>query len=405
MVTSLRRICDELREMTDDDTGVIACVVIFRETEEHGIEVLIEKRGSAPFQGWWSVPGGHVEKNETIENAARREVQEETGIVLGKIHILPPWNPGYPEFGHNKSGATFWAKVDPNTQFRAASDAAELKWCPIHKLPHMAFKDNARVHHAATFAFGAQKTVESMLRVPGALLEDLIDDRVNEILSSKPKTNKGLFIVFEGVDGVGKTTQTEKLVHWLKDHGYDVETTKWNSSKLLAKTIKKAKKKKVLTPIMFSIMHAADMILRYEDDVVPALEENGIVVMDRYKYTSYARDKVRGVDTKLLDHVYAGMREPDLIFHCVAPVRLAFERLIKEKGVPSYYAAGMDVGFSQSAEESAVKYAHACDVEYHKIFKGMPNVHVLDMNRSISEIFEEVKKTLADNFGIGKYKK
>ena len=405
MLTSLRRVCDELREMTSDDTGVLACVVIFRETKENGIEVLIEKRGSAPFKGWWSVPGGHVEKYESVEAAAKREVQEETGIVLGKIHLLDPWNPGYPEFGHNKAGATFWAKVDANTQFRAGSDAAELKWCQIGKLPRMAFQDNARIHHAASFAFATHKTVEAIMRAPSALLEDVIDDQVNDILNTRSTPQKGLFIVFEGIDGVGKTTQTTKLVDWLDGRGYDVETTKWNSSKLLAKTIKKAKKKKLLTPVMFSILHAADMITRYEQNVVPALEDNGIVVMDRYIYTSYVRDKVRGVDTKLLDHVYAGMRKPDLIFYCTAPVRLAFERLMKDKGVPNYYAAGMDIGYSHSAEESAVKYAHECDVQYHKVFKDMPNVHVLDMNRSVDEIFEDVKKALADQFGIGKYKK
>jgi dTMP kinase len=402
---ALQQLVDELREMAANDTGVLAAIVIFRETPENGIEVLITKRGSSPFKGWWALPGGHVEENETVEDGARREAAEETGLKLKKIHMLKPWNPGYPQFGHNKSGATFWAKVKPTALARAGSDAAEIEWCPIGKLPRMAFQDNARIHHAASFAFSAHKTVEAIIQSPASLTEDVIDDQVNDILKSRSQTKKGLFIVFEGIDGVGKTTQTGKLVDWLDDRGYDVKTTKWNSSKLLSKTIKKAKKKKVLTPVMFSILHAADMIVRYEQDVVPALEDNGIVVMDRYIYTSYVRDKVRGVDTKLLNYVYEGMRHPDLIFYCTAPVRLAFERLVGTKGVPSYYAAGMDIGFSHSAEESAVKYAHACDVEYKKVFKDVPNVHVLDMNRSIEEIFEDVKTTLANEFGIGKYKK
>jgi len=405
MLTSLRRVCDELREMTSNDTGVLACVAIFREDPQNGIEVLITKRGGAPFKGWWALPGGHVEQYETVEDGARREAKEETGLHLKELHLLAPWNPGYPEFGHNKSGVTFWAKVKPNAEAKAGSDAAEAKWCSIGKLPHMAFQDNARIHHAASFAFAHHKTVEAIMRAPGALVEDIIDDQVNDILNAKTKTDKGLFIVFEGVDGVGKTTQTEHLVDWLDDHGYDVATTKWNSSKLLGKTIKKAKKKKLLTPVMFSILHAADMITRYENDVIPALQENNIVVTDRYIYTSYVRDKVRGVDTQLLNYVYSGMRKPDLIFHCIAPVRLAFERIMKDKGVPNYYAAGMDIGYSQSAEESAVKYAHACDVEYKKLFGDMSNVVTLDMNRSVNEIFEDVKKTLADHFGIGKYKK
>jgi len=403
---AFQRIVDELREMAAGDTGVLTAIVVFRETGANGIEVLITKRKAAPFKGWWALPGGHVEEHETVEDGARREAEEETGLKLKNLHMLKPWNPGYPQFGHNKDGVTFWAKVKPSAVARSGSDAADVHWCPIGKLPRMAFQDNARIHHAASFAFATHKTVEAIMKVPAALLnEDVIDDQVNDILNARSSSKKGLFIVFEGIDGVGKTTQTAKLVDWLDERGYDVDTTKWNSSKLLAKTIKKAKKKKLLTPVMYSILHAADMITRYEQDVVPALENNGIIVMDRYIYTSYVRDKVRGVDTKLLNYIYAGMREPDLIFYCRAPVRLAFERLMKDKGVPNYYAAGMDIGYSHSAEESAVKYAHECDVQYQKVFKDMSNVHLLDMNRSIEEIFEDVKKTLADHFGIGKYKR
>lgn len=395
----------ELREMTEKDTGVLACIAIFRHHPENGTEVLITKRGSTPFKGEWALPGGHVEEDETVEDGIRRETKEETGLKLKRVNLLKPWNPGYPEFGHNKAGVTFWALVNPTAVAKAGSDAAAVKWVPVNDLPKLAFQDNARIQHAVLHAFGLKTAVESIIDSANILTEDIIDDQVNDVLNTRSKTDKGLFIVFEGVDGVGKTSQTEKLVSWLKKRKYSVATTKWNSSKLMAKTIKKAKKKQLLTPMMFSILHAADMITRYEEEVVPALEENNVVVTDRYIYTSYVRDKLRGVDTKLLNYVYDGMRKPDIIFHCIAPVRLAFERIMKDKGVPSYYAAGMDIGYSTSAEQSAVKYAHACDLEYRELFKNMSGVHVLDMNRSIDEIFEDIKKVLASEFGIGKYKK
>lgn len=398
-------IVSEIREMTDGDTGIIACVVIFRKDPDNGLEVLLTKRKSHPYKGEWSIPGGHVEKYETVEDAARREVEEETGLRISRLHLLDPWNPGYPEFGHNKSGATFWAVVKPTADVRPSSDAEDAKWVPVHSIPKMPFQDNARIHHAVLHAFGPHKTIESIFPSGSLLTEDKVDDQIDELLKARTDTESGLFIVFEGVDGVGKTTQTGKLVDWLESNKYSVETTKWNSSKLLADTIKKAKKKKLLTPIMYSILHAADMIVRYENELVPALENNGIVVTDRYVYTSYVRDKLRGIDTKLLDYVYDGMRKPDIVFYCVAPVRLAFERIMKEKGVPSYYAAGMDLGYSKSAEESAVKYAHACDLEYKTLMKKVPNVHTLDMNRSEDEIFSEVKKVLAEKFGIGRFKK
>jgi dTMP kinase len=236
---------------------------------------------------------------------------------------------------------------------------------------------------------------------------EVIDARkqVREILKQKRATNKkGLLICFEGIDGVGKSTQVERLVKYLKDSGYEVVETKWNSSSLLKKPIKAAKKKHMLSPMLYSLMHAADMIVRYENEIVPALNANKVVVSDRYIYTSMARDAARGVDTDILDKIYADIRQPDILFHCVLPIHRAFARLVKEKDL-SYYGVGMDLNLADNMEDSYIKYENLVDKSYRKILPKVSSYVRVDMGKSIEEIAQEVQKHVKEKTGIGKYKK
>src|SRR5208283_2639971 len=66
-----------------------------------------------------------------------------------------------------------------------------------------------------------------------------------------------LFIV-EGIDGSGKSTQLSLLHKWLESKGYGVVFSEWNSSPLVKDTTKLGKKKKMLTPATFSLIHATD---------------------------------------------------------------------------------------------------------------------------------------------------
>lgn len=50
--------------------------------------ILLVERGQEPLKGYWSLPGGAVETGETLENALRREVQEETGLEVGIVHLI-----------------------------------------------------------------------------------------------------------------------------------------------------------------------------------------------------------------------------------------------------------------------------------------------------------------------------
>jgi dTMP kinase len=230
--------------------------------------------------------------------------------------------------------------------------------------------------------------------------------QVRDILKrSKPKTKRGLLIVFEGIDGAGKTTQVNLLKKWLeKEQNYAVTFSKWNSAKPIKPLTSALKDKRELSPILYSLMHAADMVHRYENCILPALSANKIVLCDRYIYTSIVRDKARGVDVEWLNKIYKDMREPDVLFYCNVPIHIAFGRLMKEKGL-TYYGTGSDLNLADSREENYIKYEHLLDKLYRKVLPEVKSFHKLDMRKSIPEIQEDIQAIVKRKFGIGKYAK
>jgi dTMP kinase len=174
---------------------------------------------------------------------------------------------------------------------------------------------------------------------------------------SKPHDLPGTLIVVEGVDGSGKSTQLALLREWLVSTVHDVIFTEWNSSRIIAETTKKAKKKNLLTPRTFSLLHAVDFADRLEQIIVPALKAGFIVLADRYAYTAFARDVARGVDREWVRNMYGFAVQPDLALYFQVPVEISLSRICTNRA-PKFYEAGMDLGLSSDPYES------------YKIFQG-----------------------------------
>ena len=87
----------------------------------------------------------------------------------------------------------------------------------------------------------------------------------------------GSLIVVEGIDGSGKSTQIHLLDRWLRTKGYNVFFTEWNSSAYVKEITSKGKKKALLTPTTFSLLHATDFADRYERNIYPLLRAGYIV--------------------------------------------------------------------------------------------------------------------------------
>jgi 8-oxo-dGTP diphosphatase len=117
--------------------------------DESGLRVLLIQRGTEPFRGRWAIPGGFVDMNESLEDAARRELEEETG--LRSVYLEQLYTFGDP--GRDPRGrvitVAYWALTRVLAEpVRAASDADCAAWFPVDDLPDLAF-DHERILTAA----------------------------------------------------------------------------------------------------------------------------------------------------------------------------------------------------------------------------------------------------------------
>ncbi|MEM4147077.1 MAG: thymidylate kinase, partial [Metallosphaera sp.] len=124
---------------------------------------------------------------------------------------------------------------------------------------------------------------------------------------------RGHIIAMEGIDGSGKSSQAKLLKDWLENK-VDTYLTEWNSSDWIHEVIKEAKKKNLLTPLTFSLIHATDFADRYERLILPMYRIGFTVVSDRYFYTAFARDSVRGVNINWVRQLYSYAMKPDVTF-------------------------------------------------------------------------------------------
>lgn len=160
-----------------------------------------------------------------------------------------------------------------------------------------------------------------------------------------------LFIV-EGIDGSGKSTQLSLLRQWLKREGYMVFFSEWNSSPLVKETTRNGKKKQMLTPTTFSLIHTTDLADRIERHIIPPLKAGAIVLADRYIYTAFARDAARGLSPSWVRELYRFAVKPTLAFYFRVPLEIAMKRILGARAGLKYYEAGMDIGLSDDIEES-----------------------------------------------------
>jgi 8-oxo-dGTP diphosphatase len=114
-------------------------------TQESPPRVLLIRRAKEPFAGRWALPGGFVDQNERLIDAARRELVEETGAVVSDLEQLhTAGDPGRDPRGWTVS-VVFLGRVNADqVHATAADDAAEVGWFPLDQLPELAF-DHAMI--------------------------------------------------------------------------------------------------------------------------------------------------------------------------------------------------------------------------------------------------------------------
>ena len=213
--------------------------------------------------------------------------------------------------------------------------------------------------------------------------------------SRKQTSINGKLIIVEGVDGSGKATQVRLLEKWLRYRGIPVFFTEWNSSEQVKDIISKGKKKNLLTPTTFSLLHATDFAARYERNIYPLLRSGYVVLADRYIYTAFARDVVRGCDPQWVRHIYGLAVKPDIAFYFRVPVDVSFDRIVKNRPRLKYYEAGMDLNLSNDPYESYRIFQGRIIDEYESMVEK-EGLTVIDGTKDIEEQQELMRQKVLE---------
>jgi dTMP kinase len=212
----------------------------------------------------------------------------------------------------------------------------------------------------------------------------------------------GRLIAVEGLDGSGKSTQIYLLKRWLELQGLKVFFSEWNSSEVVKSATSKGKKRELLTPTTFSLIHATDFADRYERQLVPLLRAGYLVLCDRYIFTAFARDIVRGCQPEWVRGIYNFAALPDLTFFFRARLEVSLQRILDGRPQLKYFEAGMDLHLSADPYES-FKIFQGRILEQYLAMSTEFDFLVIDANEPIEAQQSVVRRLLADRLDLGAY--
>ncbi len=112
--------------------------VIVRTLDE-GDEVLLIERKHAPFEGCWAIPGGFVDMDETLADAAKRELYEETGVVVDKLYQVHTFDAVNRDPRDRTISTVFLGFANGDSLLKAGDDASSADWFSFDALPPLAF--------------------------------------------------------------------------------------------------------------------------------------------------------------------------------------------------------------------------------------------------------------------------
>src|SRR3989442_6034468 len=212
----------------------------------------------------------------------------------------------------------------------------------------------------------------------------------------------GRLIAVEGLDGSGKTTQIYLLKRWLELQGLKVFFSEWNSSVLVKSATSKGKSKELLTPTTFSLIHATDFADRYERQLVPLLRAGYLVLCDRYVFTAYARDTVRGCPPEWVRGIYSFAALPDLTFFFKASLEVSLNRILDGRPQLKYFEAGMDLRLSSDPYES-FRIFQGRILEQYLAMSTEFDFLVIDANQRVEAQQSLVRQLVSGRINLSKY--
>ena len=129
--------------------SVTVDIVIFSSRDDC-LQVLLIQRGEQPYQNYWALPGGFIKMGESLEEAAARELEEETGILDAYLEQLYTYGDPDRDPRDRVITVSYYALIaaDKKIRHEGGTDASQADWHPIDELPELAFDHSAIIQYA-----------------------------------------------------------------------------------------------------------------------------------------------------------------------------------------------------------------------------------------------------------------
>ena len=196
---------------------------------------------------------------------------------------------------------------------------------------------------------------------------------------------KGLFIVMEGPDGSGKTTQINLLKEYLEEAGYECLITREPGGTVIGEEIRQLilnPEHKEMSPVTEMLLYAASRAQLVHEVIGPALEEGKIVISDRFVDSSIVYQGIaRKLGISTVSAVNApgiGIYRPDGIFFIDLSEAEGLRRKKEQKNLDRMEQEGTD-------------FHHMVSEGYRKVLSGRPEVMKIDGGRSIDTIQKKIR--------------
>jgi dTMP kinase len=194
---------------------------------------------------------------------------------------------------------------------------------------------------------------------------------------------KGLFIVFEGIDGCGKSTQVWNLAKYL-----------FNQNRLATILVTREPYKDIRIREIFKLdeppeakaeeiteLFLEDRKKHLSELIVPSLEKGNIVILDRYKYSTMAFQSAQGIDLDQLIQMHKDMLVPDITFIIDTPAKTAIERQEKNSKREKDHKVEGKIYFQERVRNI-----------YLNLKKYLPNekIIIIDGTKSPENVFKDI---------------
>lgn len=196
---------------------------------------------------------------------------------------------------------------------------------------------------------------------------------------------KGLFIVMEGPDGSGKTTQINLLKEYLEEAGYECLITREPGGTVIGEKVRQLilnPEHKEMSPVTEMLLYAASRAQLVHEVIGPALEEGKIVISDRFVDSSIVYQGIaRNLGISTVSAVNApgiGIYRPDGIFFIDLSEAEGLRRKKEQKNL-------------DRMEQEGIDFHHMVSEGYRKVLSGRPEVMKIDGGRSIDTIQKKIR--------------